>query len=302
MTHPSSSPPVNSSRPAEAATPPTDLLAHTILGATDTPDTTVILAHGIMGSRRNWRSFGQRWVTNRPGLRVVIVDLRGHGDSHGLPGRSTVSACAGDLLRLDAHLQHDADTAAPTETTATILVGHSFGGKVCAAAAKRWPRPLHQLWVLDSPLGVRSDDRGVSDVEAVIAAVQALPMPVTQRSDVAKALLSQGFSAALANWMTTNLRRSDTGYVWRFDLDVVAALLADYFVQDHWPSFSFPQAGTRHMMVRGARSDRWVTADLERLRALQHAGRARDFELPDAGHWLHADNPSGLLNLVLTHA
>ncbi len=45
---------------------------------------------------------------------------------------------------------------------------------------------------------------------------------------------------------------------------------------------------------------------LERLRAAEAssaaddaAGTTRYHELPDAGHWVHVDNPTGLTNMVL---
>ena len=34
--------------------------------------------------------------------------------------------------------------------------------------------------------------------------------------------------------MTTNLRRGDDGFVWRFDLDIVETLLDDYRDQTYW--------------------------------------------------------------------
>ncbi|MCO4762163.1 MAG: alpha/beta hydrolase [Myxococcales bacterium] len=261
-------------------------LAYTQLG-TDDPSHRVIMAHGILGSRRNWRSFTQRLLKQRPDLQVIIVDLRGHGDSHGLPGDATVANCATDLVRLGAKLGIERP----------ILMGHSFGGKVCAEAARQWPEAVRQLWVLDAPLGPRQARE--STVEAVIAALQQVEMPVAGRSDVADALAERGFSPALCAWMTTNVRRGEGGYVWRFDLPMVQVLLADYFVQDLWPVFSVRRGDAQHFMVRGQRSDTWTQPDLQRLSALQRAGRARDIEVEDAGHWLHADNPAGLLHTLL---
>ncbi len=295
-----------------AESEPTALLAHTALGPPDATET-LILAHGILGSGRNWRSFGQRLVAARRALRVVLVDLRGHGDSHGLSGPATVDACATDLVALGAFLATQppltgtaaarADAAVATHTM--VLVGHSFGGKVCAAAAALWPTPVRQLWVLDAPLGTRPPQSlhapQQSEVETLVAALTQIPMPTQQRSDVATALKTRGFSAALCAWMTTNVRREAAGYVWRFDLDVVNELLADYYTADLWPAFSLPRPGARHFLIRGDRSDRWTPADIARLAALERAGRARDIVLENAGHWLHADNPTGLLQLMIHH-
>ncbi len=268
-------------------------LAHTLLGAApQDADVVLLLAHGILGSRNNWRSFARRLTRERPDVCVVTLDLRGHGESHGLPGAPTVRACADDVVALATALLGP-DLSPP------LVVGHSFGGKVMAEVARTWP--VRQLWVLDAPLGARdgSASDAPTEVESVVAALRDISMPLAERADVADALRRRGFSSALGQWMTTNLRRADGGYVWRFDLDLVEALLADYFARDLWDAFSLPRQGAQHVLVRGARSERWTAADTARLDALHRAGRARHLELADAGHWLHADNPAGLLRLLV---
>ena len=60
-----------------------------------------------------------------------------------------------------------------------------------------------------------------------------------------------------------------------------------------------PKAFETHV-VRAAKSERW---DARVVRALESASampgaRVRFHVLPDAGHWLHVDNPDGLRALV----
>lgn len=52
--------------------------------------------------------------------------------------------------------------------------------------------------------------------------------------------------------------------------------------------------------VRAANSDRWTPSILERLdRAVSSRPETVKLHLlPDAGHWLHVDNPQGLSNLM----
>ncbi|MEZ4466088.1 MAG: alpha/beta fold hydrolase [bacterium] len=54
-----------------------------------------------------------------------------------------------------------------------------------------------------------------------------------------------------------------------------------------------PGARAVHV-VRAGRSDRWDAATLQRLAASAVDVRV----LPDAGHWLHVDDPEGLLALL----
>ena len=57
-------------------------------------------------------------------------------------------------------------------------------------------------------------------------------------------------------------------------------------------------------IVRGEKSDRWDPDVIQRLETL--AARQRNASegtvsvhlLPNAGHWVHVDNPKGLLDIV----
>ena len=60
-----------------------------------------------------------------------------------------------------------------------------------------------------------------------------------------------------------------------------------------------PPPGVEVHVVRAARSDRWSPADDAALAALRPPAYAHT--LADAGHWLHFDNPEGLLRLIVEH-
>ncbi len=86
--------------------------------------------------------------------------------------------------------------------------------------------------------------------------------------------------------MTTNLRPTEGGFVWRFDLDAVVEMLEDYGRQDLRPVVRAAPMEVR--LLRAGRSDRWAPED---------AALATDV-LPDAGHWVHVDDPAGLAELL----
>lgn len=251
----------------------------------------VIIAHGILGSRRNWRSFARNLSAARPDAQIWTIDLRAHGDSRDLPGADTVAACAQDVVEAFSHLPD------------VVLAGHSFGGKVMTAAAARWPRPVRQLWVLDSALGDRegSFSGGSAQVERVLATIETLNADQLTRESASAALREAEFSDSLVAWMMTNVVRVEGGYRWRFAPQRIAALLEDYFQIDAWPKFSQPRRGSQHWLVRGALSPRWSVADMSWLKRVSDAGNVKEFVLEGAGHWLHADNPKGLLALFTTH-
>ncbi|MBK8589318.1 MAG: alpha/beta hydrolase [Sandaracinaceae bacterium] len=119
-------------------------LAHTIVRAEGkTPTRSLLFLHGILGTRANWRGIARRLVDERPELSVVLVDVRGHGDSLGMPGPSTIEQAARDLRALEAVL----------ETPVRGALGHSFGGKVAMQYALDRADPLDTLFVIDSSPG-----------------------------------------------------------------------------------------------------------------------------------------------------
>ena len=175
------------------------------------------------------------------------------------------------------------------------VVGHSFGGKVALSYTAALPEALSLSWILDADPGPLSDDPAVHEVPQVIAALRQIPLPLARREEVQVRLQAQGFSEGLSRWMTTNLRRGDGGLVWRFGLDAVEQMIGDYFRQDLWDTLEIPIADLDIHLVRAARSDRWDEAMVRRA----ESSFASFHTLPDAGHWLHVDNPDGLLAMML---
>mgnify|MGYP003331177400 CR=1 FL=1 len=74
---------------------------------------------------------------------------------------------------------------------------------------------------------------------------------------------------------------------------------------DYWPILEHPPKGMEIVMVRAENSDRWDPRIVEKLESLD--GRKNDESesrlsvvvLPKSGHWVHVDNPKGLLEIVI---
>lgn len=249
-----------------------------------------LVCHGILGSRRNWRTFVRRLALDLPAWRFALVDHRNHGESQGAPPPHTVEACAGDLEALLGVLG-----------PARVVVGHSFGGKVALALAARRPAGLEQVWSLDAAPGPLPGDPGDDhEVVHVLHTLRAVPLPFARRADVLGALQAHGLSPSLAQWMTTNLRRDPDGFRWQFDLDAAEAMIRDYFGRDLWgPVEATDDLAPDVEVVRAANSDRWTQAAIQRFDRLPASAAGRLHTLPDAGHWLHVDNPDGLRALLV---
>ena len=244
----------------------------------------IFLCHGIMGSGQNWRTFARSLQEVRPEYGIVLVDLRNHGRSPVGEAPHTIRACAEDLIALEKEVG-----------TPKIVIGHSFGGKVALDYAH--VRSPKQMWMLDSPPGTLEEKpEDQSEVIQVITALRGVPVPLEKRKDLVDCLMVQGFSRAISNWMTTNLKRGPNGYEFRFSLPVIEELLADYFQYDGWKVLEKEDKKTDIHVVHAQNSDRWTENSRARLQALSEVGVGVHC-LPRAGHWVHVDNPTGLRNL-----
>jgi esterase len=247
-----------------------------------------LLLHGALGSGSNLRSLAVKLSKLRPEYRFCLVDLRHHGDSQGAPPPNTLEACARDLDALIGRLALEP----------AIVVGHSFGGKTALMFAQLFPGRARQYWILDSNPGTQDANAG-SEVVQVIAAIRRTTTPAQERTQVIAELMAQGLSSGTANWLATNLERRPEGFVWRFNLDAIYELMLDYFGVDLWPVLESQASDSDFRVVVAERSDRWAPenrARLEQLVAKKTAARLH--VVPNAGHWLHVDNPAFLLELM----
>jgi pimeloyl-ACP methyl ester carboxylesterase len=260
------------------------------------PDRWMLILHGILGRRANWRTFARRWVQARLGWGAVLVDLRDHGESQDLDGPRTIAAAAADLVEL---------SNAIIAGTVAGVIGHSFGGKVAIAAAAQLRaagRPLEELWVIDAPPGPRTQPRDRT-TERTFELLAALPERFTSRSQFIDAVMAGGIAKGVAQWLATNLvDDADTdGPSWRFglNLDRLRQLLDDFAAVDLWPQLEAEAAaGTHVALVFGGRSEAVYGAELEHAQALANAGVIALEVIANAGHWVHVDQPDALLGLL----
>jgi pimeloyl-ACP methyl ester carboxylesterase len=250
----------------------------------DSTTQTAVIVHGIMGSHRNWVGFGRLLAKQNPTWAFLLIDIRGHGDSHPAHPPNTIEACARDLDQL-IRAQH---------CPPAVAIGHSFGGKVVIAAADLPDSPLDTVCVLDTPPSTGNLNTA-NDVRHVVKAIREMPTPIQNRKSVSAYFLSRGFPVEIAAWMTTNLRSAAHGLDWHFDLDAVDSMMASYFETDQWEQYEQARPYSLRL-VKGDRSTRWTAQDDARLQA---AGpHVHTSTLENSGHWVHSDNPVGLAELI----
>ena len=101
-----------------------------------TPRYTISFWHGILGSKKNWRTVAKNFLEANPSFSATTIDHRGHGDSISDGSRpNTIRSCAEDLD--DLYKSEDYELTIGI-TPPTILSAHSFGGKVALEYLKIW--------------------------------------------------------------------------------------------------------------------------------------------------------------------
>ena len=262
-------------------------LAHRIVG--EDGGGTLYVLHGFLGSGRNWSSIARHLVARRSDWQVVLADLRLHGDSRSRAGPHDINACAEDLRQLRSFRDR--------RDRPTVLLGHSFGGKVALAATRTLVPPPVQTWVIDSTPDPSS---GEGSSTKMLDLVGQSPDAFASRDEAVAWIMDGGFDEPTARWMVMNLRRDGGQWAWQLDVPGLRDLLADFARSDLWSEVE-SAAETEIHFVHADRDS--ILSDEARARAerLEADGAAvRVTELP-GGHWLHIDNPDGLLQLLVDH-
>jgi lipase len=103
----------------------------------------VVALHGVTGHARRWGVLAE----HLPELRMVAVDLRGHGHSPKTPPWGFEQHVADVLAVMDDHGLERAP-----------LIGHSFGGAIALHVAAAAPERVEKLVLVDPALGLDADD------------------------------------------------------------------------------------------------------------------------------------------------
>jgi len=241
----------------------------------------LVILHGLFGTLDNWQTLARRWA-EEAGLRVISVDLRNHGRSFHSPEHS-YALMAQDVLALFDHLALD-----PAQLN---LLGHSMGGKVAMTLALGYPERLAQLLVLD--IAPRFSDMEHQD--DIVAGLQAVDLSTIQnRQQAEAALLPHIRQLGVRQFLLKNLyRREDNSFAWRINLPVLAAKLAAIGEEiESARPFEKPT-----LFLRGGKSN-YITPD-DKLTCIPDLfPNSQVVTVPDAGHWLHAEKPDEVFDLV----
>ncbi len=250
----------------------------------------LVILHGLYGSSDNWLSIGKS-LSNR--FTVYLVDQRNHGQSPHDPVH-TYKAMRDDLR--DFLDQHD--------LWKVNLIGHSMGGKTAMFFAAAFPHRLSSLVIVDiSPRSYKSlvspSPQALSHLN-LIQSLLSLNLEEIKSRTAAENLLAETIpSRRVRQFLLKNLDRDHNGqFAWRLNLKVLAASLPS--ILDGFPEEAVKKGlkvtGFPVLFVRGEQSDYINQEDM--LMAQNLFPEARFDTIPQAGHWVHAEQPELFLDAL----
>lgn len=230
----------------------------------------LVILHGFLGMSDNWKTLATQFAEN--GFEVHNLDLRNHG-------RSIQSdAFNYQLMVLDvvAYCQEKS-------LKSIYLLGHSMGGKVAMFTATQFPDLVVKLIVAD--IGVKYYKPHHDEILNGLSAVDFSKKP--SRSDVEETLRPYIPDFGTRQFLMKSLFWKEPGQLaFRFNLNAFIAnkdIIGEALLKN--AVFNKPT-----LFLRGANSNYILDTDFVEIK--QHFSLAEVETIANAGHWLHAENPT----------
>ena len=223
-----------------------------------------MIVHGLFGSARNWNVIAKRMSETRT---VIAPDMRNHGTSFWADSHS-YEDMARDLSELIA-----------AQGGVVDLVGHSMGGKAAMMLALTNPSQVARLLVADiAPVSYTHSQQQFIDAMRAVDLSQ-----VTRRADAVAQLAQYVEDKTLQSFFTQSLDVKNQR--WHYNLDALE--------RDMDKVLSFPDIDATYdgltLFLSGANSDYVLPGHRARIKT--HFNNVKFAKIPDAGHWLHAEQP-----------
>ncbi|MBS0248761.1 MAG: alpha/beta hydrolase [Proteobacteria bacterium] len=245
----------------------------------------IVMLHGIRGYAETFANLAGALA---PTYRTIAYDQRGRAGSDWDPERQYfVDSYVDDL---DAVVQH-------LGLEQFDLLGHSLGGMVSIVYAARRPRQVKRLVIEDAGPGASNDSAGGERIRRELTTTPMTFPTWDAAVDFMRRLRPTVTAAAIEDRLHHMMKKSEDGWTWRYDHIGIAEarLSADpRNAVDLWSQVEKIACPT--LVLRGGRSDY-----LQRETAAAMSARnvnIRWADVPDAGHYIHDDQPAAFVRLV----
>ena len=239
-------------------------MLRTIITGQPSEKPTLLIAHGLFGSARNWGVISKRLGDTR---QVVAVDMRNHGESDWFASHSYADM-ADDLAEVITGI------GAPVD-----VLGHSMGGKSAMVLATKHSDKVNRLIVADiAPVAYTH-----TQIHLANAMLGLDPGAVHSRSE-ADLILSETIpEPSVRAFLLQSL--DIKGHRWKLNLDVLSKAMPQIL---GFPTLDGQFTGPT-LFLSGGNSDYVKLQHRPEIKRLFPT--ARFAKIPGAGHWIHAEKP-----------
>ncbi|GAB3605018.1 alpha/beta hydrolase [Conyzicola nivalis] len=223
----------------------------------------VVILHGLAGSSREFEQTARALAPRR----VVLVDLRGHGDSTRAPADVSRDAFVNDVVKVIESLSDGP----------VSLVGQSMGGHTAMLVAARHPHLVDRLVLLEAGVGGDGDAQSRDSLRQYF---ESWPVPFADHASAGGFL---GDSPLQRAWVDGLESRAD-GLWPRFEPGVMVAVMEHvdaHALWDDWERVALPT-----LLVF---AEHGIFSPRMRAELTDRAGHASSIELADASHDAHLD-------------
>ena len=233
------------------------------------------IAHGVFGMLDNWHLISQSLSEH---YHVVSFDARNHGKSFHHPDAS-YAAMANDIQNLMQELGH----------AKIVLVGHSMGGKTAMKFVDTHPDSVSQLVVVDiAPKAYKASHL------SFINAFKEIPFDrILNRREADLAFSAYSQDVGIRQFLLKNIEsQPEGGYQLKINIEAIESYYTEIigeiqFSQPHDLPCTF---------IAGSKSN-YISAN-DFLNIQQIFTQAQLILIPDAGHWVHAEQPQAFLKAI----
>lgn len=250
------------------------LLHSNIIGDSG-PD--LVILHGFLGMGDNWKTLGNRFA--KDGFRVHLVDQRNHGRSFHHNDFSYEHMAKDLQTYLDYHNLKD-----------IFLLGHSMGGKTAMEFATSNQGLVSKLVVAD--IAPKAYPQHHQDILTGLSKLNF--SEITSRSQADNLLSQYVKEAGVRQFLLKNVYWVEKGQLGlRINLPVLTEQVEE--VGKSLAKDAIYQGPT--LFLRGSGSG--YIEDMDQILIKNHFKSAQLLTISNAGHWLHAENPSEFYQNVI---
>lgn len=236
----------------------------------------LLVLHGLFGMLDNWQTLAKEFAKD---YEVWLIDQRNHGKSP-------------HTADFDYYLlAEDIANLIEKESIQPYILGHSMGGKTAMQLSMDYPSLIKKLIVVD--IAPKNYPPGHDDIFKAFFSIDLETLENRKEADeiLAKTISEWG----VRQFLLKNLTKKEGKYRWKANVQAIFENYDQIIANSVGP---FQQFDNPTLFIKGGKSPRYIEYD-DWPEVLNYFPDARLETVEGAGHWVHAEKPKELLDLVL---